>query len=179
YASTPVSADQRIICRVTRPRLTQPDVLEVQWLAVDALGGRRDPSGHLARLVHCSHQLGVARAIFLGRQPCAAARRELLGRQPVALWIVAGRGECADLAVESGMRKRQALAKAARGKLAVPSRQPALAVLDVGVTQDRVHRPAQRDTLHFSAWHPQFVVALERAMVPVHSGSVLSKASLK
>ena len=69
--------------------LTQNHILEIRALAVDALGRRRDPSCDFARLVHRLHQLGIARAVFFGRQPFAAVRRELLGRKQVSVRVAA------------------------------------------------------------------------------------------
>src|SRR6267154_1931378 len=94
--------------------LTQNHILEIRALAVDALGRRRDPSCNFARLVHRLHQLGIARAVFFGRQPFAAVRRELLGRKQVSVRVAALPRIRSDLAIEARVRERETLPEAAR-----------------------------------------------------------------
>ena len=120
-------------------------VLVVDRLGVDARGRRRDPAGHLARLVHADHQrLDVAR----GRRRSAASR----STSRVPLGVVDEPPVRADVVVArtSPTRAVEARRAAARssmpdlGQRAVPAVDALLAVGDVVVAQRLVERGERR-----------------------------------
>src|SRR5215471_20582829 len=55
-------------------RLAEPDVFEVDGLAVDAAGGRSDPAREFPRLGHRVHEALHEGLVLLGGQPLAVSR---------------------------------------------------------------------------------------------------------
>src|SRR5258707_7167420 len=108
------------------------DVFELERLPVDAAGGRCDPVGYLARLVHRLHERLDVLDIARRRQPLALALLELLGRDEVAGNIEGRAGVDALVAVEAAVRQDEAQPRgdAALFEPAGPLVDGALAVLD-------------------------------------------------
>src|SRR5262245_32600779 len=128
-------------------RLSEPHVLPVERLAVDALGRRRDPARDLAARGARDHQRLHELAIRGGRQPVADAALpgglvDLLPQR-----IEARLGEHADAAVEAPVGEGEAELDPGLLADAVEVLDALLVVGDVLVTQHLVHGVAQRDVL--------------------------------
>src|SRR5689334_3548743 len=119
----------------------RPHVLEMDRCALDAPLRRRDVIGERAGLVHgLRHDAEQVLAIERGRQPLAPAAFPLCVAELVAFWIEVERREHADAAVELAIRQAQAIREAVALENLVPPGDAALAVADVPVAQDFVHR---------------------------------------
>src|SRR6187402_515109 len=121
-----------------------PDILEVDWLAVDPALRRRDVIRELSRLVDRRDLQAVQESLVVRRrQPFVLLAFPLFVGQRVAERIEMLAGIHADLAVESPRRQRDALGHAVRFEHAlVPAIDAGLAVADIPVAQHFVQRIA-------------------------------------
>src|SRR5712692_7500569 len=115
--------------------LGEPDVLEVDGLAVDPAGGRGDPAGELARLDHRLHETLDVFLVVLGGQPVAVTRVPLGLADDAPIRRHAHLPEAADGPMESPMRQGQLEVDAVLPDDLVPPGHPALAVGDVVVAK--------------------------------------------
>src|SRR5918997_7230989 len=110
------------------PRPLEPDVLELEGLALDAGRGRGDPVGDLAGLGDGLHDALQVLAVAGAREPFGAARLELFGRDDAAFGVEVVAGVLADVAVEARRGQGQALGDARLFEVAVPAVERARAV---------------------------------------------------
>src|SRR5215204_1524491 len=122
----------------------QPDVLELERLALDAGGGRGDPVGDLARLRHGVHETPDVLSICERREPSVPARLELLGGNQVAFEVEVVAGVLADVTVEARRGEPELVVHALLGDVLVPALKRALAVAHVLAAQHLVQGIAQR-----------------------------------
>src|SRR6266849_1075297 len=115
--------------------LGEPDVLEVDGLAVDPAGGRGQPAGELARLDHRLHQALNVLLVILGGQPVAVARVPLRLADDAPVGRHAHLPEAADGPVKGPVRQGQLEVDAVLPDDLVPAGHPALAVGDVVVAK--------------------------------------------
>src|SRR5215204_2606493 len=122
----------------------QPDVLELERLALDAGGGRGDPVGDLARLRHGVHETPDVLSICERREPSVPARLELLGGNQVAFEVEVVAGVLADVTVEARRGEPELVVHALLGDVLVPALKRALAVAHVLAAQHLVEGVAHR-----------------------------------
>src|ERR1044071_2659917 len=96
-------------------RLLEPDVLELERLALDADGGRGDPVGDLAGLRDGVHEALDVLAVCAGGEPLGLARLELLGRNHSAVEVKVVARVLADVAVEARRGEAQLVIDALLG----------------------------------------------------------------
>src|SRR2546422_3872744 len=120
--------------------LPEPDVLEVDGVAVDPAGGRGDPAGDLARLDDRLHGALDAFLGVLGREPVAVARGPVRLADDAPVRSDADLGEAADGPVESPVRQGQLEVDAVLSDDLVPPGDATGAVGDVVVAEPLVER---------------------------------------
>src|SRR4029453_13909348 len=113
----------------------EPDVLELDGLAVDPARGRRDPAGELARLRHALHETPHEGLVLGGRQPRTVLRVPLRLAEHPAVRRHLHVGEGADGAVEGAVGQLELRGDAVLLDHLVPARDPAGAVGHVVVAQ--------------------------------------------
>jgi hypothetical protein len=125
--------------------ILQPDVLEIHRPAVNAVLRRRNPIGELAAIRHQElHALDVL-AVGARGEEFLVPRLEFVLRDQVAAGVERRLPVRTHLAVEAHRRQLDAQAAILLLEDLVPARHRTLAVVDVGIAQDRVHRAPHRD----------------------------------
>src|SRR5262249_4308337 len=125
----------------------EPDVLVLERKPLDPAGGPGEPVRDLAGLAYSTLQGGDERLVLGRRQPLPLAAVPLLLREKAAVRVERHVRVEADVAIEALARQAQPLAQSRVGEALVPAVDAALAILDVGVAQDLVHRRPERDVL--------------------------------
>src|SRR5713226_3409946 len=118
--------------------LPEPDVLEVDGVAVDPAGGRGDPAGEPARLGHRLHEALDVFLVVLGGQPVAVARIPLGLADDAPVRRDAELREAADGPMESPVGQGQLEVDAVLPDDLVPAGDPAGAVGNVVVAEPLV-----------------------------------------
>src|SRR5215831_4265923 len=132
-------------------RLSEPDVRELDRLAVDAAGGRGNPARELAGLGHRVHETLHVGLVLLGGQPLAAPGIPLRLADHVAVRRHARFREHTDGPVEAAVRQGQLEVDAVLANHLVPPRHAAGAVRHVVVAQSLVQGDEGRLLAHDDA----------------------------
>src|SRR5262245_18412922 len=129
-------------------RLAEPDVFEVDGLAVDAAGGRSDPTRECPGLDHRLHEALHEGLVLLGGQPLAVSRIPLRLADHAAIRRHLRLGECADGPMAAAVRQGQLEVDAVPPDHLVPPRHAARAVRHVVVAQPLVQGDEGRLLAH-------------------------------
>src|SRR5215831_8705061 len=132
-------------------RLSEPDVRELDRLAVDAAGRRGNPARELAGLGHRVHETLHVGLVLLGGQPLAAPGIPLRLADHAAVRRHARFREHADGPVEAAVRQGQLEVDAVLANHLVPPRHAARAVRHVVVAQPLVQGDESRLLAHDDA----------------------------